>query len=69
MQRVYATQDNDGHWYVIPYYSAARFSQLLELSEYGVYDDWEKYEEQFIEEFSQYMTGGDLNNVELFADV
>lgn len=49
-------QDEDGHWYVIPYKMKDEFDFLLESNE----DD-------FIEVFDSYRTGGDLNLVELYG--
>lgn len=63
-QRVYITQDNDGHDYVIPYEMREEFSNLLEKSEYGNNDKWDEYEEEFIDKFEKYMTGGDINEAE-----
>src|ERR1044072_1368686 len=54
-----AIQDNDGHWYVIPALLESEFDRLL--------DGGEETEDEFIEIFSDYMTGGALNNTQLYA--
>ena len=61
--RVYVTQDNDGHNYVVPYVHKDEFDTLLELSETS-----EEAEEEFIDKFSEYMTGGDINLTPLFIE-
>jgi hypothetical protein len=58
--QVYCTQDESGHWYVIPYYLKDEFNKLC--------CDDEK-EDEFIALFSQYMTGGDLNLKPLYAEL
>lgn len=62
MIRVYAVQDNDSHWYVIPYELKDEFFTDLENGEKDEY-------EYFGEKYDQYMTGGDLNLIELYANV
>jgi hypothetical protein len=61
MKRVYAVQDNDCHWYVIPFERKAEFFIDLES---GDNDEW-KY---FNEIWSEFTTGGDLNNIQLYAE-
>jgi len=61
--RVYVTQDNDGHDYIVPYVHKDEFDTLLELSETS-----EEAEEEFIDKFSEYMTGGDINLTPLFIE-
>lgn len=61
LKRVLALKDDSGHWYVIPVEMREEFYSLLEGGE--------KTEDDFIEKFSDYMTGGDLNLVELFAEI
>lgn len=58
---VIACRDNDSHWYVIPCELGAEFSRLL--------DGGEPTEDEFIETFSQYMTGGDVNLTQLYMMV
>ena len=62
MKKVYAVQDGDGHWYVIPREMANEFNNDLENGHVNEY-------EFFSEKYSQYMTGGDLNNVQLYAEI
>lgn len=62
MERVYCIQDNDGHWYVIPYEQREEFQSDLD----GLYD--ENYDE-WDDKYAHYMTGGDLNLVELYAKI
>lgn len=62
MKRVYATKDDDGHWYVIPYEMKDEFNSDLDgLCDDNIYE-WE-------DKYSQYMTGGDLNLIEIYADI
>lgn len=62
MKKVYVTQDGDSHWYVIPFERKNEF--LIDL-ENGHVDEYE----YFCETWSEYMTGGDLNNVQLYAEL
>lgn len=61
LQKVVALKDNDFHWYVIPSGMEEEFHKLLEG---GI-----KTEDEFIEKFSEYMTGGDLNLIQLYAEI
>lgn len=61
LQKVHAIKDDDGHWYVIPSEKEVEFHNLL--------NGGERTEDEFIEKFSQYMTGGDLNNIQLYAEL
>jgi hypothetical protein len=62
MKKVYATKDDDGHWYVIPFEMKDEFmSDLDGLSDDNIYE-WE-------DKYSQYMTGGDLNLIQLYAEI
>lgn len=56
MQPVYVVTDSDGHWYVIP------ITLILEF--YNIED-----ENLFIEKFGKYRTGGDINLVQLYAEL
>ncbi len=69
MKKVYAVQDNDCHWYVIPFELKDEFFELE--SKINGENEIEAVEadEKFIELFSQYMTGGDLNNTQLYAEI
>lgn len=66
LQKVKAVQDESGHWYVIPHLMIGIFYDLLERSCDG--NDFVA-EEEFIGRFEKYSTGGDLNNVQLFAEL
>lgn len=57
-KRVVAVQDESSHWYVIPKSLEKDFYKLQEQID----ESWEEFEEKF----SQYMTGGDLNLIELY---
>jgi len=63
MQKVKAVKDGDGHWFVIPADQITAFHQMLESSELA--DDYEAFNDQF----ADYMTGGDLNLVQLYAEI
>lgn len=69
LQKVKAVKDDDGHWYVIPNEKEERFNTLVEMSEYESNPNWESFEAELIDEFSKYMTGGDLNCTQLYADI
>lgn len=69
MKRVYAIKDDDGHWYVIPYELKDKFIELDEKMGCENEVEFHQAEDYFIELFSQYMTGGDLNFIELYADI
>jgi len=64
LKRVYITQDNDGHNYVIPYELRADF--IVTMANYETSDD---AQEHFDAVFSQYATGGDINLIELYARI
>lgn len=61
LKKVVALQDDSCHWYVIPMEMLGEFRYLEEGGE--------DTEEEFIEKFSQYMTGGDLNIIQLYAEI
>lgn len=63
LQPVEVHQDNDGHWYVLPKEKVDRFHFLLEEAERT--DD----HNDFIDEFSEYMTGGSINLIQLYAEL
>jgi hypothetical protein len=68
LQPVKAVQDEAGHWYVIPVNLQEDFRKLHELaSDYSNEPVQEQAEIEFHDKFSQYRTGGDLNNVQLYA--
>jgi hypothetical protein len=59
LQKVIACQDDSCHWYVIP---AGMLDEFLKLCE-------EENDPLFDKTFGQYRTGGDLNNVQLWAEI
>ena len=62
IEKVKAVQDNDSHWYIIPNHLIEEFeSDLLneDLEESG----------EFGEKYYQYRTNGDLNNIQLYAEI
>lgn len=65
LQKVVAVEC-DGDWYVIPSEMHDEFSSLSEKAE-----DSEDYDAQdeFNEKFGKYATGGDLNLIQLYADI
>lgn len=80
LKRVYVTQDEDSHWYVIPYELVDLFNDLTAPFGYPndaltdeevdeLYEERGRREEAFDKEFSQYATGGDINNIELYARI
>lgn len=62
-KRVYCVQDDSGHWYIIPYELKDKFFKMEQEA-----NKTEEYNE-FIKEFEQYMTGGDLNLIELYTKI
>lgn len=62
MQPVRAVQDQDSHWYVIP---KELFGLFYAMEENGKLDEWESFNEKF----SEYRTDGDLNLIQLFAEI
>lgn len=70
MEQIKAVQDNDGHWYVIPCKEGLpeKFDYLLEKLEEFDYDD-DELNKEFDETFEQYRTGGDLNLIQLYAEI
>jgi len=63
LQKVVAIRDYESHWYVIPNAMHEQFNNLLR--EGAETDDYDKFEELF----SHYRTGGDLNNIQLYAEI
>jgi hypothetical protein len=62
IQKVKAVTDDSGHWYVIPYIMADVFYEDLEdesLVDSGKFDD----------KWGCYRTGGDLNSIQLWAEI
>ncbi len=69
MKKVHAVEDESGDWYVIPSELVSKFYELDEAI--GSENETDSYEaqEKFGQLFGKYMTGGDLNNVQLYADI
>lgn len=68
-KKIKVVQDTDGHWYVIPNESLSRFHDLLHI----VDNESESLSDLFYdscdmlnEEFGNYRTNGDPNNIQLF---
>lgn len=64
MIAVQALKDDSGHWYLVPNEYAKAFRVLHEKAT----DDNYEAQKEFEERFSKFMTGGDLNNTQLFID-
>jgi len=69
MIKVVAVRDDSSHWYVIPLEMKEEFFKLQEKLRSDDYPNRYDDEDEFIEKFSKYMTGGDLNNIQLYADI
>jgi hypothetical protein len=67
IQKVRAVQDESSHWYVIPESLNSKFRELTEFD--NDEDTNFEYEKEFNEIFRKYRTGGDLNNIQLYADI
>jgi hypothetical protein len=62
LKPVKAVEDNDGHWYLIPNYMSYDFHRDLQdedMCDSGKFD----------EKYAHYMTGGDLNLIQLWAEI
>lgn len=68
MIKVKALQDESGHWYIVPNELVDQFEKLSEQSMDENDPDHYEYENKFMELFSGFMTGGDLNNVQLYIE-
>ncbi len=68
LKKVKVVQDESSHWYVIPVELYQNFKSLVEKS---VYDNDIGYDaqEEFEEKFEKYRTNGDVNKVQLWAEV
>lgn len=62
MQKVKAVKDESGHWYVIPAEREQEFDKDLE--DEGMLDNGE-----FDNKWRKYRTGGDLNRIQLYAEI
>jgi hypothetical protein len=70
LMAVVAVQDEDGDWFVIPTDQHEDFRRLAGRinASFGPEDD-ARFEEEFETKFRRYATGGDLNNVQLYAEI
>lgn len=62
MQKVRAVRDDSGHWYVIPnemYNEFIKDGQDEDMIDSGKFDD----------KYGKYRTGGNLNLVQLYAEI
>jgi hypothetical protein len=64
LQKVIATKDGDGHWLVIPHDRLAEFIEDRDSAD-GDELDFEKFDGKW----GEYYTGGDLNNIQLYAEI
>jgi hypothetical protein len=62
IQKVRAVRDDSSHWYVIPEEQAEAFYHDIDTSRSLKFLD-------FDERWGKYRTGGDVNNVQLYADL
>lgn len=75
IQKVVVVQDDGSNWYVIPSELKEEFRKLDEgiFNAYHNVDIPERalidLESKFTEKFSKYRTGGDLNNIQLYAEI
>ena len=60
LKKAKAIKDDSGHWYVIP-------SELQESFNKDLEDEEMTDSGEFDKKYGQYRTGGDLNNVQLYA--
>ena len=70
VQPVKVLRDNDSHWYVIPTVKYERWIELVHMvSKASTEEQEQRVYDKFEEEFGKYRTGGDLNNIQLFAQI
>lgn len=73
MKKVVAKTDESSHWYVIPEELNEEFNRLME--QYYLADNRDDYDtvdeivDEFESKFAKYRTGGDLNNIQLYAEI
>jgi hypothetical protein len=68
-QRVSALIDENGDWFVIPFDLTSKFFELDELIGHENMSTALNAGYEFEKLFSQYKTGRDLNNIELYANI
>jgi hypothetical protein len=62
MEKVKAVQDDSSHWYVLPINLVSEFYEDLQDEDFvdgGKFDD----------KYGKYKTGGDLNLIQLYAEL
>lgn len=69
LQKVVAIRDESSHWYVIPAHLKNEFHDMLEKCIDDSQEDQYEWQATFSDKFSAYQTGGDLNNIQLYADI
>lgn len=69
LKPVMALRDDSAHWYVIPAELHDEWIRLNEEMDSDGQATFEAAEDRFNELFSQYRTGGDLNNIQLYASL
>lgn len=68
MKAVKVVQDENSHWYIIPNELTEEFRTLLNTIYADANDHAYLDEKEFEKKFSQYMTDGDINNIQLYID-
>lgn len=66
--KVKAVRDDSSHWYVIPETMHQEWLQLINKLYETDFEDNDLIN-KFDEKFSKYTTGGDLNNIQLYAEI
>lgn len=69
IQKVIAIQDDSCHWYVIPAEMQSKFRELEEQMGSDNQNVYDRASTEFDELFGHCRTGGDLNNIQLYADL
>lgn len=64
-KKIYVTQDDCGHWYIIPYKLKDEF--IGYISQISDNDEDYELQNEFEEKFGEYRTGGDINLTELYT--
>lgn len=62
MEPIHAVTDDSGHWYVIPLRLAGDFYEDSENEDFCDSGEFDK-------KYGEYMTGGDLNLIQLYAEL
>lgn len=66
LKPVKAIETDEGDWYVIPNELAKEFRYFLNRM---ISCDYEDYVDEFEKKFDKYKTGGDLNLIQLYAEI